>query len=111
MSRISVIIPTFNSAALVTAAVDSVLAQTTPPTEILVVDDGSTDDTRQRLAPYAGRLRYLHQQSKGVAAARNLGLKQATGEFVAFLDADDIWHPRKLERQLTAMTANPDIGL
>jgi glycosyltransferase involved in cell wall biosynthesis len=111
MSRISVIIPTFNSAALVTAAVESCLAQTAPPAEILVIDDGSTDDTRQRLAPYAGRLRYLHQQNTGVAAARNLGLKQATGELIAFLDADDVWHPRKLERQIAAMTANHNVSL
>src|SRR5258706_4512593 len=111
IATVSVIIPTFNSAALVAAAVDSALAQTTLPTEILVIDDGSTDDTRQRLCCYGDRLEYLHQQNRGVAAARNRGLKEATGEFIAFLDADDVWHPKKLERQLAAMTANPDISL
>jgi glycosyltransferase involved in cell wall biosynthesis len=108
---ISVIIPTFNSAALVTAAVDSALAQTAPATEILVIDDGSTDNTRERLSLYGNRIRYLHQPNRGVAAARNLGLKEATGEFIAFLDADDVWHPRKLERQIAAIAANPDISL
>jgi len=109
MPTVSVIIPTYNSAALVTAAIESALAQTLPPSEIIVVDDGSTDDTRQRLSTYC--VRYLHQQNQGVAAARNLGLREATGELIAFLDADDIWHPRKLELQIAAIAANPDLVL
>jgi glycosyltransferase involved in cell wall biosynthesis len=111
MNRVSVIIPTFNSAVLVTAAVESALAQTAPPMEVIVVDDGSTDDTRERLSAYGNRIRYLHQQNRGVAAARNSGLREAQGEFIAFLDADDVWHPRKLEMQITAMAANPDLRL
>jgi glycosyltransferase involved in cell wall biosynthesis len=109
MPVVSVIIPTYNSATLVTKAVQSVLAQSVQPTEIIVVDDGSTDDTRQRLSTYG--VRYLHQQNQGVAAARNLGLRQATGELIAFLDADDVWHPRKLELQIAAIAANPDLVL
>jgi glycosyltransferase involved in cell wall biosynthesis len=109
MPTVSVIIPTYNSAALVTAAVQSALAQTLPPAEVIVVDDGSIDDTRQRLSTY--RARYLHQLNQGVAAARNHGLREASGDFIAFLDADDVWHPRKLELQIAAIAANPDLVL
>lgn len=109
MPTVSVIIPTYNSASLVTAAVESALAQTAPPAEIIVIDDGSTDDTRERLSNY--RVRYLHQQNQGVAAARNLGLHNATGELIAFLDADDVWHLRKLELQIAAIEANPNLVL
>src|SRR4051794_21607577 len=109
MPTVSVIIPTYNSAALVTAAVESALAQTNPPAEIIVIDDGSTDDTRERLSRY--RVRYFPQQNQGVAAARNLGLREATGELIAFLDADDVWHPRKLELQIAAIEANTHLVL
>jgi glycosyltransferase involved in cell wall biosynthesis len=109
--KVSVIIPTFNSAALVASAVDSALAQTAPPSEILAIDDGSSDDTRGRLAVYGERIRYLHQENRGVAAARNMGLREARGELIAFLDADDVWHPRKLELQIAAMVASPKVGL
>jgi glycosyltransferase involved in cell wall biosynthesis len=106
---VSVIIPTYNSAALVTQAVASALAQTAQPAEIIVVDDGSIDDTRQRLSSYD--VTYLHQSNRGVAAARNLGLQRATGDFIAFLDADDLWHPQKVERQLAVFAAESDLGL
>jgi glycosyltransferase involved in cell wall biosynthesis len=108
---VSVIIPTYNSASLVTQAIDSALAQTAPPAEIIVADDGSTDDTRQRVTAYGKPVIYRGQKNRGVAAARNLGLRRATGQFVAFLDADDLWHPTKLEVQLEVMTAQPDLGL
>jgi glycosyltransferase involved in cell wall biosynthesis len=111
MGTVSVIIPTFNSALLVTQAVDRALAQTTPPAEVIVIDDGSTDDTRQRLAAYRDRILYLYQPNQGVAAARNRGLKRATGQFVAFLDADDLWHARKLELQLEVMASHPELAL
>ncbi len=110
-ASVSVVIPTFNSASWVTQAIDSVLTQTSPPDEIIVVDDGSTDDTRSRLAPYRDRVRYVHQENRGVAAARNRGIAASTGDMIAFLDADDIWHPRKLELQLQAMTDHPGLGL
>jgi len=109
--RISVLIPTYNSAALVGDAVASALAQTTPAAEIIVVDDGSTDDTWRRLLLFGDRVRYVHQQNQGVAAARNRGLACATGDVVAFLDADDVWHPRKLELQSAILAARPALGL
>src|SRR4051812_30447055 len=108
---VSVVIPTFNSAHLISQAVESVLLQSSPPAEILVIDDGSVDDTRQRLLPYTGRVGYLHQPNRGVSAARNLGVLQASQEFVAFLDADDVWHPRKLELQMKAFERCPELGL
>src|SRR5438067_6523500 len=79
---VSVIIPTFNSGALVTQAIESVFAQTLPALEVIVVDDGSNDDTRRRLAMFEGRVRYLFQENRGVAAARNLALRQAKGESI-----------------------------
>jgi glycosyltransferase involved in cell wall biosynthesis len=109
--RVSVIIPTYNSAPLVVEAVESVLAQTRPAAEVIVVDDGSTDDTADRLARYGERVRYICQANARVAAARNTGLRAATGEVIAFLDADDAWHPRKLEQQVAALEANPELGL
>src|SRR5262245_15747118 len=108
---VSVVIPTYNCGRLVTEAVDSVLGQTVPPAEVIVVDDGSQDDTAERLAAYAGRVRYLRQENQGVAAARNCGVAASGGEVVAFLDADDVWHPRKLEFQLAALDRHPGLGL
>ena len=97
---ISVIIPTYNRAHFVREAIDSVLGQTYQDFEIIVVDDGSTDDTKTVLALYGNRIRYLHQKHRGRSEARNTALKSAAGKFVAFLDSDDIWLPRKLEKQL-----------
>lgn len=108
---ISVVIPAFNSGQWIAQTVESVLAQTVQPSEIIVVDDGSTDDTRRRLAPYMDRIRYLLQANQGVAVARNSGIAAATGELIAFLDADDLWHPQKLEIQLRAMADHPRLGL
>src|SRR5262245_35430521 len=99
---VSVVIPTYNSGRLVVEAVESVLAQTTRVAETVVVDDGSTDDTRQRLGRYAGSVRYVGQPNQGVSAARNRGVSEASQDFVAFLDADDVWHPRKIELQMAA---------
>jgi glycosyltransferase involved in cell wall biosynthesis len=109
--RVSVIIPTYNSGPLVVEAVDSVLAQSHPAAEVIVVDDGSTDDTPGRMQRFAGRITYIRQANARVAAARNTGLERATGEAIAFLDADDVWHPRKLERQVAALSRHPQIGL
>ncbi len=108
---VSVVIPTFNSGHLVTEAVESVLGQTLPPAEVVVVDDGSADDTQKRLAAYAGRVRSLRQENQGVSVARNLGVASAGQEYVAFLDADDIWHPRKLELQMSVFARHPELGL
>lgn len=108
---ISVIIPSYNSARFVPEAVESALAQTVPPDEIIVVDDGSTDDTQARLLPYRGSIRYISQRNAGVAAARNRGIRASRGSLIAFLDADDRWLPQKLERQLECLAAHPDSGL
>lgn len=110
MLRVSVIIPTYNRAALVTEAVASVLAQTRPDFELLVVDDASTDDTATALAPYAARIRLLRRESRGgVSAARNTGIAAARGEWLTFLDSDDLWLPEKLARQLAFLSENPDL--
>ncbi|HYL81892.1 MAG TPA: glycosyltransferase, partial [Candidatus Acidoferrum sp.] len=108
---VSVIIPTYNSAGFVVEAVRSVLAQTHSPVEIIVVDDGSTDATAESLRPYAERIRYLYQQNRGVAAARNAGIAVARGDLLAFLDADDMWVPDKLERQLACLDRRPQVGV
>src|SRR4051812_30232823 len=97
--QVSVIIPAHNSADFIGTAVESVLAQTFADYEIVVVDDGSTDGTREVLERFEGRIVYLHQQNRGVSAARNAGIRRSRGELVCFLDADDIWRPEKLARQ------------
>lgn len=102
MSRVSIIIPAYNAAAFVRDAVDAALAQTHPDVEVIVVDDSSTDDTPQVLATYGDRIRVHRQPNAGVAGARNTGARLATGDWVAFLDADDVWLPRKIEAQLEA---------
>jgi len=106
---ISVIIPSFNSACWVADAVETALAQTFAASQIIVVDDGSTDQTRQVLEPYLAKgVEYVYQPNSGVAVARNSGVSRATGELVAFLDADDVWHPRKLEIQAATLLARPE---
>jgi glycosyltransferase involved in cell wall biosynthesis len=100
---VSVVIPAFNTARTITATLRSARAQTHRALEILVVDDGSTDGTAEIVASQAAidpRIRYLHQANLGVAAARNLGISQARGDFIAPLDADDLWHPTKIAAQL-----------
>lgn len=111
MARVSVVIPTYNCAQYLRAAVDSVLAQHHKDFEVIVVDDGSTDGTEEALADYQGKLRYVRTDNAGVAAARNRGLTEAAGDFVAFLDADDWWDPWKLTVQLAALAAFPEAGL
>jgi glycosyltransferase involved in cell wall biosynthesis len=96
---VTAIIPSYNYGQFVTEAVDSALAQTTP-VEVIVVDDGSTDDTQERLAPYGDRIRVIRQPNAGLSAARNTGIREARGEWIALLDADDYWHPNKTELQL-----------
>jgi glycosyltransferase involved in cell wall biosynthesis len=114
--RVSVVIPAFNASATLRETVNSVLMQTFGDLECLVIDDGSIDDTNelvQKLAAQDARVRLLvHQRhgNHGTAQSRNLGLRCARGEFVAFLDADDAWLPDKLERQLKVMEDRPDVG-
>jgi acetyltransferase-like isoleucine patch superfamily enzyme/GT2 family glycosyltransferase len=109
--RVSVIIPTYNSADLVVEGLRSILAQSYSAAEVIIVDDGSTDDTRERVAALEPAVRYVRQTNQGVAAARNRGLLEATGDVVAFLDADDVWHKRKLELQLRCLQDEPGLGL
>lgn len=109
--KVSVIIPTFNRAAYLTEAVDSVLGQTFRDFELVVVDDGSTDDTVERMKGYGARVRYLYQQTRGPAAARNKGIEASTGELIAFLDSDDMWLPEKLAKQEAFFRTNPSLGL
>jgi glycosyltransferase involved in cell wall biosynthesis len=111
MAPVSVVIPTFNSGHTVVEALESVLRQTVPPSEVIVVDDGSTDDTRRRLFPYFSRARYVAQRNQGVSAARNHGVRLARCEVVAFLDSDDVWHPRMVELQMRALAEARASGL
>jgi glycosyltransferase involved in cell wall biosynthesis len=108
---VSCIVPVFNGEGYLREALDSILAQTYRPMEIIVADDGSTDGTAALVADYGGQVRYLFQPNAGTAAACNLGLTAAQGDFVAFLAADDLWHPEKLSRQISRFQARPDLDL
>jgi glycosyltransferase involved in cell wall biosynthesis len=111
MVTVSVIIPVYNGAALVARAIDSALAQSLTPLEVIVVDDGSSDNTVEVLARYGPRIRTLHVPHGGVSRARNAGIAASRGELLAFLDADDIWHRNKLARQAAVLRAWPQAGL
>ena len=104
---ISVIIPTFNRASYIVEAVESVLTQSYAPVELIVVEDGSTDDTRQTLMGLSEKFHYLRQENSGVAAARNAGIAIATGSFLAFLDSDDLWLNDKLQQQMALFLRTP----
>jgi glycosyltransferase involved in cell wall biosynthesis len=99
---VTAVIPSFNHGHFVLEAVESVLAQSYRPVEVIVVDDGSEDDTFERLKPYLDRIHYIRQENRGLSAARNTGIRAASGEWIAFLDADDVWAPQKIEIQLKA---------
>jgi len=103
--RISAVIPTFNRAGLVERAIDSTLGQDHPPDEVIVVDDGSSDDTADRLVDYHPKVRYVHQENAGDAVARNTGVAAATSEWIAFLDSDDCWTGDHLGRMHAALEA------
>jgi hypothetical protein len=109
--RVSVVIPTYNRAQRIPAAIESVLGQDGSETEIVVVDDGSTDQTATVVRRFGERVRYVQQPNAGVGAARNTGIDHATGEFISFLDSDDRWQPFKLSMQLALFKARPDTGL
>ena len=108
MPEVSVIIPTYNSARYITEAVDSVLAQTFRDFEVIVIDDGSTDETELVMRQYGVPVKYIRQENTGVSGARNTGIKESSGRYVAFVDADDVWHPQKLERQMAALNGSMD---
>jgi glycosyltransferase involved in cell wall biosynthesis len=108
---VSVIVPAYNSATTIVRALDTVFAQTWPDFEVIVIDDGSDDDLEKVLLPYDGSVTLIRQQNHGAAAARNTGARAARGQYLAFLDADDFWHERKLELQLRAFEQRPDTVL
>ena len=111
MTSVSVIIPTYNRCELVQKAIDSVLAQTYLDFELIVIDDGSIDETPQVIPlKYGERICYIWQENAGESAARNRGIQQAQGEFIAFLDSDDTWHADKLEKQVNTLLQQPEIG-
>lgn len=109
--RLSVVVPTYNAAKTIASTLDSILAQELAPVDIIVVDDGSKDNTRDVLGPYADRVRLVFQQNSGVSAARNRGVAEAQGDWVAFCDADDLFHHDKLTIVGSAIEAVPDAAL
>jgi glycosyltransferase involved in cell wall biosynthesis len=111
MQTASVIIPTYNYARYLGEAVDCALAQTYSPLEVIVVDDGSTDETPEVLARYRDLIRTVRQPNLGPSVARNAGIAVANGDYLAFLDSDDLWQPQKLERQMARFAADPSLGL
>jgi len=108
---ISVIIPSYNAAAYLPNAIDSALNQTVAPLEVIVVNDGSTDETAQVLERFRGRIVAINQENRGLSGARNRGIAAARGELIAFLDADDVWLPEKLEKQVACLGEHPRAGL
>jgi len=110
MPKVSIIIPSYNSAGFVREAVDSALSQTYKNIEIVIVDDGSTDGTKKILEPYikSGKIKYIYQANKGLSGARNAGIRNSTGDYVALLDADDIFLPKKIEEQVAYLESHSD---
>ena len=110
MTGVSVVIPTYNRAHQIAATIESVLVQSHPPAEVIVVDDGSSDGTAAVCAGFAPRVRYERQANAGVSAARNRGAGLATAQLIAFVDSDDLWHRDKLALQVAALEAEPAAG-
>lgn len=108
---VSIIIPTYNREKIIGKALDSVFAQTRQDFEIIVLDDGSQDNTKAVVEAYGPKVKYFYQDNKGIAGARNSGMGRAGGRYIAFLDSDDYWLPAKLERQLALFDEHPDYGM
>jgi len=106
--KVSVIIPAYNYATYICEAVDSVLKQSYANIEVIVVDDGSTDDTASKLMAYDGRIRYIYQDNQGASAARNRGLQEATGKYISFLDADDRYRADNIAKKVGFLKSNPE---
>jgi glycosyltransferase involved in cell wall biosynthesis len=112
MPKVSVIIPAYNHGHFLGEAIQSVLDQTFPEFELIVVDDGSTDNTKEVVESFKDpRIRYIYQENRGLPAARNTGIKASGGEYIAFLDSDDVWLPRNLELKVQVLDARPDVAL
>ncbi len=110
MPRVSIIIPTHNRVIFLKEALDSVIKQSFSDFELIVVDDGSTDGTADLVAKYPG-VRYIYQKNRGVSSARNLGIRSARGNFIAFLDSDDLWLNDKLKEQISFFDISPDASI
>jgi glycosyltransferase involved in cell wall biosynthesis len=108
---VSVVIPAYNAAQFIRKTLDSVLAQTYAVVEVMVVDDGSKDDTCALVETYGGPVKLLRQKNAGPSTARNYGTRSSSGELIAYLDADDAWKPEKIEKQVKALEANPEAVL
>jgi GT2 family glycosyltransferase len=108
---VSVIIPTHNRANIIGRAIESALGQTYRQLEVVVADDGSSDNTRALAESFGSRVTYVHQANAGVSAARNFGMRLSRGEFIAFLDSDDAWRPWKIEAQMAALRRHPEAGI
>lgn len=109
--RVSVIIPAYRCSRIIGFAIDSLLKQTRLPDEIIVVDDGSPDDIQSAIEHYGSKVRLIRKENGGASSARNAGIDVATGDFIAFLDSDDFWHPTKLQEQLAIFREHPEVGL
>lgn len=109
--KVSIIVPAYNSGSFLVEALESAFAQTFKNAEIIVVNDGSTDNTEELLRPWFHRITYVAQPNKGLPGALNTGLKRARGDYIAILDADDIWEKEKLEAQVNVMEEFPEVGL
>jgi len=110
-SLVSCIVPAYNSERFIAEALDSILAQTWRPIEVIVADDGSEDGTLEVVGRYGSAVRVVSQATAGPSTTRNLGLTAATGDFIAFLDADDLWHPEKLSIQMARFEERPDLDI
>ena len=108
---VSVVLPNRNYSRYIAEAIESVLTQTYEPVEIVVVDNGSTDDSLAVISSYADRVSWISESRQGQSIARNSGIARAQGDFVAFLDADDVWLPNKLEKQMSLIKGKSDVGL
>lgn len=111
MPEVSIIITTYNYGHLIAASIDSVINQDYDDFELIVVDDGSTDDTRAVVSSYSDRIRYVWQEHLGIAEARNRGIAEARSDLIAFQDADDLWAPNTLSVRVEAMRLHPELGL
>jgi glycosyltransferase involved in cell wall biosynthesis len=108
---VSCVVPAFNSERYLREALDSILAQRYRPLDIVVADDGSSDGTAAVASGYGANVRLVTQPTAGPAATRNLGIRSSRGDFIAFLDADDLWHPEKIERQMASFERRPELGV
>mgnify|MGYP001592188480 CR=1 FL=1 len=109
--KVSVVIPLYNAQDVIRETIESALAQTWKGCEIIVIDDGSTDGSGKVVQEFGDRVRLIRQENAGVAAARNRGIQEATGESIALLDHDDLWHPTKLEKQVRVLEQRPEVGM